>query len=126
VSAPEPRPPNGHELTRLLGEFESLTRQARSVFPGRVLFPRRRAEDLLGRMRNEFDPAAVSTAADLGEFTPAFLAIDALEHAVIRGSTGPSIWRIWFADFSRTRLSALATDLREALAAYSEDRSVAR
>jgi hypothetical protein len=63
------------------------------------------------------------TKADLVPVTPAFLAIDALEQAVIRGSTGPSIWRIWFADLSRKRLSALTAGLRNALVAYSEDRS---
>jgi hypothetical protein len=86
-----------------------------------VLLPRQRAEDLLGRMAREFDPAAVTTKPELARFTPAFLAINALEMAVIEGSTGPSIWRWWFADFSRKRLSTLTSDLRDALAAFTGD-----
>lgn len=105
------------DLSTLLSSLDELTAGARSVFPGRVLLNRKKTHALVERMNEKLlAESKRENVPPFESFTRAIVAVDAVGVLAYGGSSGRSIWRIWFADVSRKRLSKVMEDLHAALA----------
>jgi hypothetical protein len=111
--------PGERDVGALVDSFDHLVAGAKSFFPGRVLLNRKKARNLLDRLFAKLLDEAGSDGPARPSTTRALEAVEALDVlAALGGYGGPSIWRIWFVDVRRKRLSEMAEELREALTPF--------
>ncbi len=108
------------DLAALMASLDTLVAGAKSFFPGRVLLSRKQTYRLLDLMIKKLleESEAQSVAADFETYRRAVEAVGGVNALASGGNAGPSIWRIWFADVSRKRLSPAVEELRSALAPF--------
>lgn len=103
------------DLAEAMTELERLAAGSKSFFPGRVMLNRSKTYALLDRMKDALVQHAEQSPHDFDACHRALQAVVDVNELANSGSAGASIWRTWFADVSRKKLSAALAELRSAL-----------
>lgn len=106
---------NARDLAESLTDLERLAAGSKSFFPGRVTLNRSKTYALLDRMKDALVQHAEQSPRDFEACHRALQAVVHVNELASSGSAGPSIWRTWFADVSRQKLSGALNELRNAL-----------
>jgi hypothetical protein len=111
------------DLSALMENLDALAAGAKSFFPGRVLLNRKRTFRLLDAINQRLlaESKAQNVPADYGMYLRAIEADTGVYDLASRGTAGPSIWRIWFADVNRKQLAQSLDELRDALALFTAE-----